>query len=150
MSKFNLETLFPTKNDDKQKFGNGKLDVETLFKNVNLDKKNDSYSKLDADDLLKKVKERRRKLLSSYINAYNNCCNKIKQQNESGKTDTFFNLPEYVIDSPDFVHEDCLNYICKYLRSNHMETYIMNKYTMFVSWHNIEYNKVNYDKKYKD
>jgi hypothetical protein len=138
MDRINIETLFPSKDGEKT-FSDGKIDINTLYQNNMFVKE---YNRtFNSDILLKNIIIKRKRLRKTFVEMYNKCCSRIKKMDDIGGTDLIYKIPEQVIECPEFIHEDCLNYISKYLREQHIETKIIDKYTIFITWHNIELKK---------
>lgn len=141
MDKLSIESLFPSDEIEKGKsYNNGKLDIDTLFGNNKLNK--DPDRSFDSSVLIKNIIDKRKRLRKWYVNMYNVCCKNIKSANDCNLQDVIFTLPEIVPECPDFDHVDCLRYISKHLREECIDTHIIDSRRIFITWVNIEMNKV--------
>lgn len=133
-----IETLFPSK-EGSRPYANGSLDIDTIFSNIFEDKAEER--KFNSDALIKSITKRRKKLRKVHVNLYNLCCTKIESANSLGLTDIVFELPEYIPECPDFKHKQCIEYISTNLRKESLDTYVIDKRHLFITWKYIELNK---------
>ena len=90
--------------------------------------------------LIKARKQKRKKLLENYIKLYNNCLTNIEKVNDVNKTDLYFNVPNKIVDCPEYNSNDCIEYIENKLREQFIDTIKINDNTIFVSWLYLELN----------
>uniref|UniRef100_A0A6C0EBI7 Uncharacterized protein n=1 Tax=viral metagenome TaxID=1070528 RepID=A0A6C0EBI7_9ZZZZ len=128
-----IENLFPS--CGARKYGNGRIDTD-LFNG----KTNDELN-FDSDILLQKIINKRKKIRELHVKYFNICCKKIESADSVGMTDIIFKLPKMIEEINDFDFKDCIEYISKNLKRQKLDTYIINKRTLFVSWKYIELNK---------
>lgn len=127
MDKLNIENLFNCKTGTNQV-----LDVKSLI--------NTHDNSFDIKKLIDTREQRRKKLIDSYIRAYVQCINKVTIANSLGKTDLLYSVASYIKDVPSYRPEDCLKYIEQRIKSLYMDTYIVNRTTIFITWVYIEAN----------
>ena len=72
---------------------------------------------------------------------YNFCCNRIKDSDTNGITDLVFELPELIIDASIYKEKECIEYISKNLRDQHIDTLILKNNKLFITWKYFELNK---------
>lgn len=102
---------------------------------------NDKQEKqFNINKLIKVRKQKRKKLLENYVKLYNDCLINIESVNDINKTDLYFNVPEKLIDCPDYNSNDCIEYIENKLREQFIDTLKINDNTIFVSWLYVELN----------
>ena len=133
----NIETLMPS---NIHNYNNTKkIDVYTISsgKKINIDPDRD----FNSDELLKNIYERRKKIRNWLVEMYNLCCNRIKDADDNGLTDIMFELPPIILENSTYKHKDCINYISKNLRDQHIDTLILDNSSLFITWKYIELNK---------
>lgn len=130
----NIENLFS--NGPSKPLTNGKLDIETLFEK----KSNKNENKFDSDMLLNGSRKRKIKLEDTYSDIYKSCCDIIKSANDSGITDVFYQVPQHIVECPDYDSFDCMIYIKKKLLDEKISSFILpkSKIKMFITWANLE------------
>lgn len=134
MDKIGIDSLFPN-----SKFKEGALDVENLFPpECRLDT---SLPYFNADELINERKQKIYDLHILYRKIFAQCIDDIKYHNSLDKTDTVFSVPEIIYMQPKYDSKDCLLYIQKKLRKEHLDTYIISHKDIFISWFNVEKNK---------
>ena len=144
MDKININILVPNDHVRDESYSNGTIDVNTL---ANMKNSNDNAIHFNIDSLIKIRKEKREKLLVTYIKYYNRCVDKIKMLNNRNITDIFFEVPTNVPDCYGYKSIDCVEFISNKLKIFFMDTYKINNYTLFITWKYIEANKENDNKK---
>lgn len=144
MDKININILVPNDHVRDESYSNGTIDVNTL---ANMKNSNDNAIHFNIDSLIKIRKEKREKLLETYIKYYNRCVDKIKMLNNRNITDIFFEVPTNVPDCYGYKSIDCVEFISNKLKIFFMDTYKINNYTLFITWKYIEANKENDNKK---
>ena len=144
MDKININILVPNDHVRDESYSNGTIDVNTL---ANMKNSNDNAIHFNIDSLIKIRKEKREKLLETYIKYYNRCVDKIKMLNNRNITDIFFEVPTNVPDCYGYKYIDCVEFISNKLKIFFMDTYKINNYTLFITWKYIEANKENDNKK---
>jgi len=138
MDKININILVPNAQTIEETHSNGTLDVNTL---ANMKKNNDSTTHFNIESLIKIRKEKREKLLETYIKYYNRCVDKIKMLNNRNITDLFFEVPMNIPDCYGYKPIDCIEFISNKLKTFYMDTCKVNNHTLFVTWKYIEANK---------
>jgi hypothetical protein len=128
MDNININNLFPLSNSrssvDKP------LDVTSLY----------NFDRPQNIELEANVKEKKRIIHNRYRKITDMCLNKIKSANKINKTDIVFNIPLTVFGCHEYNSDECLDYMEYKLRKLYMDTYILSKTAIFVSWLNIENN----------
>jgi len=127
MDKLNIENLFNCKTGHNQV-----LDVKTLI--------NTHDNSFDIKKLIDTREQKRKKLIDTYIKLYAQCINKITIANSLGKNDLLYSVTTYIKDVPNYKPDECLIYIQERIKSLYMDTYIVNKTTIFITWAYIEAN----------
>jgi hypothetical protein len=135
MDKLNIKNLTQNESYDFKDF-----DINSLS-NVGLANSYDNILKFNADILIKKRIEKREKLLNIYLKYYKICVEKITQQNNVNKYDLFFNVPNYIVECPEYNGKNCILYIQEKLKNNHFDTFIIENNTIFITWKYLELNK---------
>lgn len=143
MDKININILVPNTQMHNSNI-NGILDVNTL---ANLKNINDEAINFNIDSLIKIRKEKREKLLETYIKYYNRCIDKIKTLNNRNIYDIFYEVPSHVPDCYGYKSIDCIEFISNKLKILYMDTYKINNNTLFITWKYIEANRENEQKK---
>ncbi len=144
MDKINVNMLVPNLQSVNDLTYNT-LDVNTLS---SMNKLNDSASNFNIESLIKVRKEKREKLLETYIKYYNMCIEKIKALNNRNILDVIFEVPSHVPECYGYKSIDCIEFISNKLKLLYMDTYKMNINTLFITWKYIEANREN-DKRFK-
>lgn len=149
LEKLNIVNLF-TKKGGKKPHTNGKLDINTLFKKKINNIENYLF---DPHSLLDNIIEKRKKLNFCYMKIYELCCDKIKSANNLGMTDTFYDIPAFVIECTDYDKNDCIEIIQKKLTENKITSLKISCTQIFITWFELEKKlfpneniKNNYDK----
>ena len=137
-SKMNIETLMPSNNNNNYNKSK-RLDVYTISNEriINLDPNKD----FNSNYLLVNIYERRKKIRNWMVDMYNLCCNRIKDTDINGITDLVFELPELIIDTSIYKEKECIEYISKNLRDQHIDTLILKNNKLFITWKYFELNK---------
>ena len=134
MGKISIDTLFPD-----AKYKKTPLDVETIFpKSVRSDK---SLPYFNSDELFI---ERHKKVINLHIlyrQLLSQCIDNIKDNNDMDITDMIFQVPLYMHMQQKYNSMHCLQYIESKLRKQYLDTLIISKKEMFISWLNVEKNK---------
>lgn len=115
----------------------GSFDVYSLANLNNINWKN----KFNSDNLIKAKNVKKEKLIDTYLIYYNRCTERIESANSKDKMDIFFDIPEVIPECPNYNSFECLLFIEKKLRSQKLDTFIMNNKTIFITWKYIEENK---------
>jgi hypothetical protein len=134
-SQMNIETLMPSNNHNYNR-NTGKIDVNMIStgKSINIDPSKD----FNSHNLLGNIYERRKKKRNWLVDMYNLCCNKIKDADDAGLTDITFTLPEIILENSSYRHQEALEYISKNLRDQRMDTLILDKKSIFITWKFLE------------
>ncbi len=134
MDKISLKNLVPeVKIADSRK---SQFDINSLLSiNNNIE---DSIRNFNADYLIKSNRDKREKLLKIYHRYYANCIEKIKLFHNGGKMDLIYEVPEYITDNPDYLSKYCLDFIEIKLKQNYIDTFRIDKKTIFITWKYIE------------
>ena len=134
MDKISLKNLVPDVKIADSK--SNQFDVGSLISiNNNLE---DSIRGFNADYLIKSNKEKREKLLNIYLRYYANCIDKIKLFHNGGKLDLIYEVPEKLTENQDYISKYCLDFIDFKLKQNYLDTYRIDKKTIFITWKYIE------------
>lgn len=136
MDKISIDTLFPSKSG-KRRYNN--INTKNLFPNES--KLDTSLPYLDPDELIEERKTREHKMKNLYRKMLAHCINKIKTANSMDLTDIVYEVPLSVYMYPKYKSIECLDYIEKKLRQLDIDTLILNKNNIFVSWIYIERNR---------
>lgn len=139
MDKINVNILAPDSHNVQENY-HGILDVNTL---ASIKSNTDINSNFNIDSLIKIRKEKREKLLETYIKFYNRCIEKIKLLNNRNITDIFYEVPTNVPDCYGYKPIDCIEFISNKLKIFYMDTYKINNNTLFITWKYVEANKEN-------
>lgn len=131
----NVDNLFPS--DDNISGTRGrKLDIDTIFSCVMLnDEPNITFT---TDVLLNKIKKRREKKLLSYRNMLKYCYQRIESADDDYLTDIMFKIVDSVPECKEYNSNECLEYISDKLRSQNIDTIIIDNNTMFITWKYLE------------
>jgi hypothetical protein len=134
MDKISLKNLVPEVRIADSKKSN--FDINSLLSiNNNFE---DSIRNFNADYLIKSNKDKREKLLKIYHRYYANCIEKIKLFHNAGKMDLIYEVPEYLSENPDYLSKYCLDFIEIKLKQNYIDTFRIDKKTIFITWKYIE------------
>jgi len=133
MNNITLNTLFPNSEEIQNK---SNIDINSLFNGLSLN--NYEKNNFNSKKLLENINERRKKKLKYMIDCYNKCCKQIINVNNDNEFDTFYSVPEYIPEAIDYNSKDCLDYISKNLNEKFIDTCIINKNTIFITWSNLE------------
>lgn len=134
LNNFNISTFFPNE-DGTINNNNGNFTVNSLFKKI---PEQNNVNNFDSKVLLKTLKQRRKKLLFTYMNMYNLCCVKIKEANTYAITDIIFEVNNINHECVGYSPLQCLLFIKKKLDEQLIETHIMNPTHIFITWYNLE------------
>ena len=143
-SQMNIENLMPSNNHVYNR-NKGVLTVDMISRGAKINVEPDRD--FDSSKLLNNINDRRRKKRNWLVNMYNQCCAKIKDADDSGLTDIIFTLPEIIIENSSYKHKEAIEYISKNLREQKLDTYIIDKRNLFVTWKYLELNLTNENKK---
>ncbi len=145
MDKLSISTILQrddvcnnNKNNNKSN-NKSNIDIKSLMTITN--SYYDHTINFTADQIIKLNKEKREKILEVYNKYYYKCIEKIKLLNNQGKIDLIYEVPEIIPECPDYIAKFCIEYMCKKLKENYFDTYMMNPTTLFVTWKYIEANK---------
>ena len=133
----NIENLMPSNNHNYNR-NKGILTVDMISGGAKLNVEPDRD--FDSVKLLNNINERRRKKRNWLVDMYNQCCMKIKDADDAGLTDIIFTLPEIIVENSSYKHIEALEYVSKNLRNQKLDTYIIDKRNLFVTWKYIELN----------
>lgn len=134
MDKLNIEMLFNNKTNNSS---SGALDIKSLF---NQDKRDLQFT---PEELIKKRERKRETLHSNYETYYKRCLEKIEVASSLNKEDIVYNVPKFIADCPEYNPIDCLEYIEINLKNKYMDTFRINKNSIFITW---KYIEINYEK----
>ena len=134
-SQMNIETLMPSNNHNYNR-NTGKIDVNMISngKSINVDPSKD----FNSHNLLNSIYEKRKKKRNWLVEMYNLCSNKIKDADDAGLTDITFILPEIILENSSYRHQEAIDYISKNLRDQKIDTLILDKKSIFVTWKYLE------------
>jgi hypothetical protein len=141
MDKFNIETLFPSKNDADKKKRYGKLDIRTLYPTP--EQKNEDDEKFSVEIIIAKKEERKKVIKKLYKNQFADCMKKIKLAHDFHKTNLIYEIPIQKCSYPEYNVLDCVELIEKKLDKHCFDFYRFNDNFIFISWDNIQENKIN-------
>lgn len=139
MDKLCISNLFgETKNDN--------LSIEELFDPI--------YSrpnvKFNVQQLIDVQTERENKKIDAYKRIFQKCLNKIEELHKRRITEFTYSVPLRIVGCPEYSTEECLEKIEDSLRELFMDTLIISRNTIFVTWYNIQENKLNKEKEKED
>jgi hypothetical protein len=134
-SQMNIETLMPS-NKHNYNRNTGKLDVNMISsgKSINIDPSKD----FNSHNLLNSIYEKRKQKRNWLVDMYNLCCNKIKDADDAGLTDITFILPEIILENSAYRHKEAIEYISKNLRDQRIDTLVLDKKSIFITWKYLE------------
>ena len=112
------------------------IDVESLSNLKN------SKEIFDINMIISIKKQKREKLLETYITYYDRCIEKIKILNKRNICDLFFQVPFYIPDCFEYKPQDCIDFIQNKLKKYYMDSYKINNNTIFITWKYIELNSI--------
>ena len=134
MNKISIDTLFP-----EIKYKKGGLDIETLFpKNSRSDT---SQPYFNSEEFFLKRHKKVIDLHILYRKLLSQCIDIINDNNDKDITDIVYSVPLYIYMQPKYDSLDCLKYIETKLRKQYLDTYIISKKEIFLSWLNVEQNR---------
>jgi hypothetical protein len=133
----NIENLMPSNNHNyNRNRGIINIDMISHGSKINIEPDRD----FDSRNLLNNIYERRKKKRNWLVDMYNQCCAKIKDADDIGLTDVIFTLPEIIVENSSYKHKEALEYISKNLREQKIDTYIIDKRNIFITWKYLELN----------
>ena len=134
-SQMNIETLMPSNNHNYNR-NTGKIDVNMISngKSINIDPSKD----FNSHNLLNSIYEKRKKKRNWLVDMYNLCSNKIKDADDAGLTDITFILPEIILENSSYRHQEAIDYISKNLRDQQIDTLVLDKKSIFITWKYLE------------
>jgi hypothetical protein len=134
MGKISIDTLFPD-----AKYKKTGLDIETIFpKSIRSDA---SAPYFNSEELFM---ERHKKVINLHVlyrQLLSECIDNIRDNNDMDITDMIFPVPLYMHMQPKYDSADCLRYIESKLRKQYLDTLIISKKEIFISWLDVEKNK---------
>jgi len=137
MSNFNISNIFDIQNQDDKP-----VDVYTLFNyNNNPSKEKIVLPKKESIDKakLRITKENKiNKVKLHYCKLYNELIVKINKEDDKGKNFLIYKVPPFMLSCFEYNYKDCTEYIKVNLEASSMDVLLLDNYTMFVSWKNIE------------
>ena len=130
----NINNIFSTNKNNVRP-----LDVHSLYSQD----ENNTKNKIDfsVENLSIQRQEKRNKLIQKYKKILSLCLTKINSVNKNNKTDMIYTVPLVIFGYQDYNSVECLNYLEAKLRYLHMDTLIVSKTEIFVSWLNVDKNK---------
>lgn len=133
MNNITIDVLFPNGTDNSRY---GRLDIDTLFKGTSqlVTKKEDFTSA----DLLDSIAKTRKKKLHVMIDQYNKCCRMIKEADKEGDDHLTFMVPPTVAECTAYSSVDTLVYIQNNLRKKFIDTTIVDRLSIFITWEDVE------------
>jgi len=126
MDHINTDNLFNSNSS-------GPININDLF---NLDKSNNTESVVKH--LIDNKKQQKVNAYLEYKKSFDMCLLTIKRASNMNKTDIFFKVPQLIVGCSFYNSLDCLYYIQNKLRNMNIDTLIINKFTIFISWINID------------
>lgn len=72
--------------------------------------------------------------IKSYRRKLRECISQIKQEQLIRKTDLFFKIDDISLGHPDYVRDECSNYILTELKKYKFDVFKLDQNTIFVSW----------------
>lgn len=135
MSRITVSTLFPELN----KKDNDNITVKSLFDTKNNRLKNEIN--FSVNSLLAPKIEKRKQIKMEYKLEYKTCLSQIELVNKVGQTDFIFEVPKTKFMLPEYNSEDCINYIKDHLYDNCIDSMVLSKTKIFVSWLDLEENR---------
>ena len=133
MQNININNLFPNnKNNYKP------LDIQSLYDQLNKKIKKVDFS---IQDIINTKEQERKKTMNEYKKYFHKCLIKIKTAHKLKKEDMIYIVPDRIIYCQEYNSIDCLNYIQSHLRKIYMDTFILSRKSIFITWINLEKNK---------
>ncbi len=129
MDKINISNLFPATNNQHNDYQ--PLDVQSLY---SITEKKPKKINFNIERLVKLREERKMKVLLQYEKVFNLCLNKINLANDLNKLELVYEVPEAMYGSFEYNSIDCLFYISEKLKKMGIDTIILNEYSIYISW----------------
>lgn len=133
MENFSVKTLCPNAkvlSKNNKIFGIDNI----ILPNENTEKE------FNVNELIKVRKQKRKKLLETYMKFYNQSLKDIETANSINKTDIFFKIPDSVYDCNEYKSVECIEFIQKKLCEKLIDTLKIDNNTLFISWFYLELN----------
>jgi hypothetical protein len=92
----------------------------------------------NIQSLVNKNKEHKEYAYKKYKELYEYCLSKISVANKIGKNEIMFEIPSYIYRAKSYDSVECLKYIKGKLEKMNIETYIISKTSILISWINIK------------
>jgi hypothetical protein len=137
MDRINIDNLFPSSN----KHGKKPLDVYSLYHPNEVQKVDENIFSIESLIDVREDKKRRGDV--HYEKIYSSCLNRIANANKMNLTDIIYRIPEAIYRCPEYNAEKCLKILETRLRTLYLDTLIVNKNTIFISWLNLASNRKN-------
>lgn len=134
----NMNTCFSTNNKNNL-YDKTNINVDTIINMSNGNKQNN----FSIDYVIRMKRKKREKILETYIKYYNNCLEKIMMATSRDYNDLIYEVPLSVPDCHGYNPIDCIEFISNKLKQQYMDTYKINKLSLFVTWKYAEVNKEN-------
>ena len=132
MSKeFSVNNLFPEASDTP--VGNGTIDV-----NLIADMTRQRDTNFNVNPLYKSIIEKNLRLIKSYNDNFSQCCELIYKANDEDKTDIVFQIPFFITDVPEYDPVISLKIIQKRLWKQNINSVIMSKIAIYITWKHLE------------
>jgi hypothetical protein len=90
--------------------------------------------KTTIENIIKVNNERKKSKIKLYRMMLRECINKIERQNLLRKIDTTFKFDDIIYGHPEYIRDECIEYVINELNTYHFETYRIDNKTIFISW----------------
>lgn len=90
--------------------------------------------KTTIENIIKVNNERKKSKIKLYRMMLRECINKIERQNLLRKIDTTFKFDDIIYGHPEYIRDECIDYVINELNTYHFETYRIDNKTIFISW----------------
>ena len=89
---------------------------------------------INVDKLKKDAEERRKFKKKCFKKILEMCLTKIELVAKTNTTNTWFEIPVFVLGYPSYEIEDCSRYIMKKLKKNGFKVFFLNPNFLFINW----------------
>lgn len=106
-----------------------------------LPKKEQHTIQMEVDNLIRTNKERRENKIKLYRSILRNCIQKIKDDNNLRRSETFYKIEEFIYGKPEYDMEECIDFLLIELKKLSFDIIMYDKNTLFISWKYMEIRK---------
>lgn len=135
MNNISIDNLFP----NAAKTNHEPMTVRSLYFPVN--KQDPGYVDFSVENLIYEQEEKKLKVHNQYKRVFNMCLKKIKASNKLNITEIIFDIPSVVFRCPDYSEYECIKFIEERLNELCLDTLVISKNKLFISWKNVRENK---------